>query len=70
MEKQMLNMEELEQVIGGEKSPVEEKSRKLGKNISDGMMWVSEKAADGIVYVGYRAVEGAKYVWNGIRSIF
>ena len=66
----MLSKEELEQVTGGAKDPIGEKSRKLGKDISDGMMWVSEKAADGIVYIGYKAVEGASYVWNGIKSLF
>ena len=64
MDKQMMSLEELEQVHGGYKY----EKKKTDHNYST----VSQKDAviDGITYVGVKAVEGARWLWNGIKSIF
>ena len=64
MDKQMMSMEELEQVNGGYK--YEKKKTERGHS-NDGH---KDAIIDGIIYVGYKTVEGARYVWNHITSLF
>ena len=63
MNKQMMNMEELEPVHGGYKY----EKKKVDHNYST----VSQRdvVIDGVTYLGVKVVEGANWLWNGIKSI-
>ncbi len=63
MNKQMMNMEELEQVHGGYKY------EKKKTEHSHGTGGHKDAIIDGVTYLGVKVVEGANWLWNGIKSI-
>ena len=64
MNKQMMSMEELEQVNGGYKYEKKKTERGQGNGGNNDVI------VDGLTYLGVKVVEGANWVWDGIKSIF